>query len=363
MKLAIAMLGFVLTVIFLSHPVLAMAENLSTSENYSSQEGGKISPISSEVIQKNMKHTGHIAEISLFVLSKDGRFAVTADEDKHNYIWDMKNGMLLREIGLPEALRLKVVTAAFSPDSMQLLWARAGKIMPVLWDVESGRRVGVLSSKEKGHGADIVSMTFSADGHYIATGDTQGTVVIWNRNARSVVRRIRAHSGEVRFLAFIPGNNELATAGGDGALRIWGISGDELLATLLEPSQFNVTALTCSKDGQVLYTAQEDMTVKSWTVSSRSLLETLNFNNWQINSLALSPGNDFMALAEENESILLWNIREGKVAWKNDLDYSVTQIFFSHDGNQLFTSGGDNWIREWDVASGHLIKKLGGIHE
>ncbi len=349
-----------LSIICLYHPLTGLAKELPSARNLPPADRAAESPA---VISKAMKQTGHVKEISLFALSKDGRLAVTGDEDENNFIWDMKSGTLLQEIGKPEAVRIRVVAAAFSPESSQLLWARNFKIMPVLWDVESGRRVGVLSSKEKGHTANIVSIAFSADGRYIATGDIQGTIVIWNRAGRSVVRRIKAHSGEARYLVFIPGSNELASAGTDGAVRLWGLSGDEPLATLQEPSEYAVTALTGSADGQFLYAALGNMTVKGWTVSLRSVRSTLAFNNRQINSIALSPGGDFMALAEEDESVQLWNIHKSKVAWKSELNSSATQVLFSPDGKLLFSSGGDNWIREWDVASGHLLKKIGGVSE
>lgn len=307
--------------------------------------------------------TGHKKEISLFTLSRDGRFAVTADEDENNFIWDAEKGTLIRMIGTPEKNRLRVVTASFSPESSQILWARKGKVMPVIWDVDSGRRIGVLSSKEKGHAANVISTAYSADGKYVATGDAQGVAVIWNRTDRSVVRRINAHSGEVRHLYFIPGRNELATAGSDGSVRLWGVSGVERLATLMEPSEAAVTALTGSLDGLLLYAATEDKSVKCWTVALRSLRGKLDFDNRQINSIALSPDSNFIALVEEDESVLLWNIRESRVAWKAELDNSATQVLFSPDGKRLFTSGGDNWIRIWNVASGQLIKKFGGFDE
>lgn len=351
MNRLIVSLILLLSLFYLHQPVSALAVEVATSSG------------TTTLSKKVTKFAGHIKEVSLFAISKDGRLALTADEDENNYIWDIKSGKQLRELGKPEEIRVRAVAAAFSPESTQLLWARHGKIMPVLWDVESGRRIGVLSSKEKGHSANIISMAFSLDGRYIATGDAQGVIVIWNRANRSVVRRISAHSGEARYLVFITGRNELASAGSDGAVRLWGITGPESIATLLEPSKYTVTALTGSVDGQFLYAALADMTVKGWTVASRSLRGTLDFNNRQINSIALSPDGNFMALAEENESVLLWNIRESRVAWKNDLDSSATQVLFSPDGKRLFTSGGDSWIREWDVASGFLLKKFGGTSE
>lgn len=356
-------LVFMMSIFSLYSPASALADDQLSTKKSPPPTGDKTSSEASTANSKSKKQSGHLKEISLFVLSKDGRFAVTADEDETNFLWDMKKGSLLRQIGKPEAVRLRVVTAAFSPDSSQLLWARLGKTTPVLWDVESGRRVGILSSKEKGHTSNIISMSFSSDGRYIATGDAEGTIVIWNRADRSVMRRIRAHSGEIRFLMFIPGKYELASAGGDGAIKLWGVYGTELLATLLEPSEDTVTALTTSTDGQFLYAALEDMTVKGWTVSLRRLRGTLGFNNRLINSIAVSPDGDYMAVTEENESILLWSIHESRVAWKRDLDKSATQVLFSIDGKRLLTSGGDNWFREWDVASGRLLKKTGGMGE
>lgn len=352
-------MAFILSVVCLYPPVTALSYELSLT----AKSSGTASLNSSVSIKNNVKPIGHVKEVSFFALSKDGRIALTADEDENNYLWDMENGTLLREIGSPQGKRIRVVTAAFSPESSQLLWARNGKTTPVLWDVESGRRIGVLSSKVNGHTASIISMTFSADGRYIATGDTQGTVIIWNRADRSVMRSIKAHSGEARYLAFIKGKNELASAGADGAVRLWGIYGAELLATLLEPTEYAVTALTASVDGRFLYAALENMTVKGWTVSLRRLRGTLDFDDRQINSIALSPDGDLMALAEEDESVLLWNIRESRVVWKNEMESSVTQLMFSPDGKRLFTSGGDNWIREWDVPSGHLLNKIGGVEE
>ena len=344
------------------HSFPASAATSAPSATKSSPAAGdETSPEATTVtVKKKKQPSGHLKEIALFVLSKDGRIAVTADEDENNFLWDMKSGSLLRQIGKPEAVRFRVVTAAFSPDSSQLLWARLGKTTPVLWDVESGRRVGVLSSREKGHASNVISMTLSSDGRYIATGDAEGTIVVWNRADRSVMRRIRAHSGEVRFLMFVPGKNELASAGGDGAVRLWGVYGAELLATLLEPSDGAVTALTSSVDGNFLYAALDNMTVKGWTVSLRRLRGTLSFDNRLINGIAVSPDGDYMAITEENESILLWSIHDSRVAWRRDLDKSATQVLFSTDGKRVLTSGGDNWVREWDVASGNLLRKTGG---
>lgn len=338
-------------------------ELLPTSQISAADNGKNRSKHLSETSNKH-NYVGHLKEILLFAVSQDGRICVTGDADENNFIWDLKSGELIKKIGKPDKVRIRVVAAAYSPESTQLLWARDFKIMPVLWDVESGRRLAVFSSKDNGHTAPVIAVTFSPDGRYVATGDRDGTVVIWNRAVRTVVRRFKAHSGEARFLVFIPDRNELATAGSDGAVRLWSVSsGSTPPITLLERSHGAVTALARSADGLNIYAALDDMTVKGWAISTRSIRTTLNFNNRQINSIALSPDGDFMAVAEEDESVLLWNIRESKIEWEKRLDSSATKVVFSPNGKHLYTSGGDSWIRDWDVATGLQLKKFGGVKD
>lgn len=313
------------------------------------------------VISKPVKPVGHRKEISAFALSNDSRYALTGDEDENNFLWDVKTGTLISAIGKPDRVRIWVVAAAFSPDNSTLLWARYRKHMPVLWDVKSGRRLGVLSSKEKGHLAEVVSLSFSGDGKYVVTGDITGTIVLWNMKDRTPVRRFKAHAGRVGWLKFIPGRAEFVSAGDDGAVRLWMVA--RSLVSDLKESGAGVTAMAVSADGKVIYAASGGGAVREWNVSLRSPRGTLRFEDRQINAIAISPDGDFMALAEEDESLFLWNIRESKVVWNKKLDNSALQIAFSSNGTSLFSSGGDNWIREWDASSGRLIRKFAGAGE
>lgn len=306
---------------------------------------------------------GHAREISVFSISRDGRYAMTGDIDQNNFLWDLKSGTLLRGIGTPEQLPIWVVSAVFSPDSSILLWVRLRKHMPVLWEVKSGKRLGVLASKENGHKAEIVSLAFSHDGRYAATGDRQGVIVFWNMKDRSVVRRIKAHQGQVNQLVFIPGKSECASVGLDGALMVWSVERNDSPAVLVKPSDELITALTVSANGSVMYAAFDDMTVKGWNVATRTLRSTLSFGDRQINGLDLSPSGDLLAVVGEDNGLTVWSIRENRTAWRNDLYEPALSAKFSQDGASLYTSGGDNWIREWQVSSGRMIRKFGGVIE
>lgn len=310
---------------------------------------------------KQGQPVGHHKEISVFSLSRDGRFALTGDDQENNYLWDVKSGKLIREVGTPDPVRIWVVASAFSPDSSTLVWSRFRKQTPVVWDVKSGKKLAVLKSSENGHKSDVIALAYSDDGQYIASGDMHGVVVVWSFKERSVVRRYKAHEGEVSQIVFIPGSREFATAGMDGAIYLWSPARDQALASLLKPSNDIVTSLSVSPDGNVLYAASgSQTTVRSWNVQRRTQRSTISFNDRLINNIAVSPDGKYLAVVEEDQSLMLWNMRESKPDWKVDLPDSALNASFSPDGKSLYTSGGDNWVREWDVTSGRLIRKFAG---
>lgn len=343
-----------LLVFFLQYTVLSAAES------------PRQVPVSNPPLEQNVsmpkssKPVGHRKEISVFTLSHDGRYAMTGDEYENNFLWDIKTGELIRAIGKPDRVRIGVVAAEFSPDDSTLMWARYRKYMPVLWDVKSGKRIGVLSSKDKGHRAEIVSLAFSGDGKYVVTGDMQGTVVLWGTKDRTPVRKFKAHTGRVGVLAFIPGRGEFVSSGEDGAVRLWNVADTDV--TDLKESGPGVTALAVSADGSVLYAASNDGAVRGWNVNLRNLRCTLAFDDRQINGIAISPDNDNLALVEEDQSVYVWNIRESKVVWRKVLDNSALRVMYSPSGTSIFTSGGDRWVREWDASSGTLLRKFAGVN-
>lgn len=305
---------------------------------------------------------GHRKEISAFALSRDGRFALTGDEDENNLLWDVVTGTLLREIGTPDAVRIPLIAAAFAPDASTLLWSRYKKTTPVLWEVKSGKRLAILPSKAKGHDAEVVAMAFSPDGRFMATGDLGGVVCLWNSKDRTLVRRYKAHENIISYLSFIPGRGEMVTAGADGSIKLWSVDAAAELGVLKQPGD-EVTALTVSKDGGILYAATADGTIKGWNVQLRTIRGAIALDDRQVNGIDLSPDTDQMVIVGEDGTVLLWNMRESRPVWKKDLDESALFARFSPDGTTIITAGGDNWVRVWDAATGKQLRRFAGITE
>ena len=98
-----------------------------------------------------------------------------------------------------------------------------------LWDVTSGREIGVL----KGHGRGVTKLVFSRDGKFIASAASDNTIKIWDVENRREVRTLTGHTSNIESFDFTPDGRLLASASDDGSTFLWDTKSGEHLLTLI----------------------------------------------------------------------------------------------------------------------------------
>ena len=92
-------------------------------------------------------------------------------------LWDVKTTGIQERSVIPDNYRGFSDILTFSPDGKTLLgskWDGLSRIQ--LWDVNTGRTLGILS----GHTEPIETLVFSHDGKTLASGSADGTVLLWD---------------------------------------------------------------------------------------------------------------------------------------------------------------------------------------
>jgi WD40 repeat protein len=183
---------------------------------------------------------GHKGSILAVAYSPDGKTIASGSgaADRSVILWDIVEGRPRLTL---EGQKSPVMSLAFSPDGQTLASAGSQQFVVegnrrtfgpgevLLWDVVAGR----LKSSLKGHDGLISSVAFAPNGKTLASGgqDTPaGRLILWDvaagkERARMSVRPrgVRVPADRVCAVAFSPDGRWVATGASDGGVVLWDV--------------------------------------------------------------------------------------------------------------------------------------------
>jgi WD40 repeat protein len=208
------------------------------------------------------------------------------------------------------------------------------------------------------HTSTVYSASFSPDGKTIATASGDGTVKLWSPNGQEL-RTLNAGNYSVYSVSFSPDSKTLATANGDKTVKLWNKQG-KLLETLTGHKDIVWSAIW-SRDGNTIASASADNTVKLWSKQGK-LLQTLTGHQKSVRSVSFNPDGNTLASASEDKTVKLWN-KQGKLLQTlTGHKKAVRSVRFSSDGNIIATGSADKTVNLWS-KQGKLLQTLRGHTE
>lgn len=198
------------------------------------------------------------------------------------------------------------------------------------------------------HGGKIVDIAVS-DRH-VATAGWDGAIGIWPR-AGGKGRLLGPSGGGINAVAFTPDGEQLYSAGKDGSLRLWDVAtGAELRQVLRHQFGLNELVLNAA-DGWLAYGAVDGVTrildldtgaERDFTLGRRPIL-----------ALALSPDRSLLAVGDGQGYIMIIDTAEWRIArdFRATLRGPVWALAFSPDGANIHAGGIDEAMYSWPVAT------------
>ncbi|MFD1937690.1 TIR domain-containing protein [Nonomuraea mangrovi] len=250
-------------------------------------------------------------------------------------------GVLLLAGGLPvrtlQGHSGRVYAVAFSGD---LLASGASDGTVVLWDPLTGERLHTL----RGHADGVWPVRFSPAGDLIAAGGGDGDVRIWSTATGELLHRMTGHTAPIFTAAFTSWG--LVTGDAAGTVRVWDPLSGRLIRTLFS-GQGSVYRAAFS--GDLLATGHEDGTVRVW--KDGELLHTLSGHTGRVYCVTFSPAGDLLATGDVEGAVLLWEPRSGESRGPHTTHRAaVYQVTFSPSGELLATGDSDGTVRVQEVG-------------
>jgi len=286
--------------------------------------------------------------------SPDGRLVATVGADRSGHrarVFDARSGRLLHV--LP---RIGVTGATFSPDGRLL--AETTYAGTFLWRPREGRLVRVLDDG----GGKVDAAAFSPDGTLLATAGEDGAVRVWTVDDGDRLYYFSGHTNPVVAVAWSPDGRFLADASLDRTAHVSEVKGVEVgerVANLVG-HRAGVTSIAYSRDGASLVTGSADGSARVWDARVEQELRPLGSHHGGAVTASFGAGGGLVVSAGRDGTARIWDVRGRRLLHTLRHRGPVNDARFSPDGRLVVTAGADGRARIWSTASGALQRALGG---
>ncbi len=259
---------------------------------------------------------GHHEFVQGVAWSPDGRLLASGGYDSIR-VWEPTTGVCLEVMRDPDAVETIFLGVAWSPDGRLL--ASGSYLRGVqVWEMPASTRRWVGPTQQP---TRLRHVAWSPDGTRLVGGGSDGFVYVWDASDGTLLRRLVGHDEAVMSVAWSPGGNWLASAGGGREGRqlfvweaqsgerhpAWG-AGNSALAGHPGAS----SAVAWHPAGEVLISGGSDGRLRWWEVASGQCLRVREAHQGTIHTIKVSSDGSKLASCGDDGAIHLWELEHGE---------------------------------------------------
>jgi WD40 repeat protein len=313
--------------------------------------------------------TNHLQDVTALVFTGDGRHLVSASHDGTIRLWDVARQT---EVRCYQSSREGLTTLALLPDGGTLVSGGLGGRV-CFWEVAGSGRATAYTNLVISQGFEAFSglthsdfapgslnprvlrrfgLAFTPDSRSFITMDREGTLIRWDAQSLKASEDLPVFGSNHWAVAISSDGRWLATGDFPGGVTIWDWATRQVVANLAVPFEW-AGFLGFSQSGRFLIcrTMFNDYTcnVKLWRTavwSEVAVPAALVGAPWSVD---LSPDDGLLACGYSDGAINLYAFpsceRQSSFRHKGN----VTELRFSRDGQELYSTSFDGSVCLWDV--------------
>jgi WD40 repeat protein len=289
---------------------------------------------------RSMLRLGHDGDVRGCAIDATATRAISVTSDRRLHIWSVRSGERLANLDIGAWAE----GCAISADGRRAVVGAGQRVS--LWDLDGKKAL----AHHDDHGADVTTVSMSADGRTVLSTDRDGIVRVWqiDRDRRTQLGR----QGALVRCGAISADGRLAITGDDDrGVVVWDIERGERIQKL-PGHTFGVgaVALTSSGDLAISVCIGE---ARVWEPRSGQLLHTHDSLGMNTHGAVLVESGSVEAIvAESGDELHRWTVTDGQLRARHFAHaQDMTSVAATPDGKWYMTGGQDHVARVWQSES------------
>ncbi|GHO43575.1 hypothetical protein KSX_17380 [Ktedonospora formicarum] len=209
--------------------------------------------------------------------------------------------------------------------------------------------------------APATSVAWSPRGTYLAVGNIDSTIDIWEAQTAKHIYTYTGHTMRINDLAWSASEEYIASASDDSSVHVWKPLNGEMTQKYIGHLSA-VNTLSWSPDDAVIASGSLDTTIQLWEPISGNVLSRYEGHSHSVTILRWSPHTQQIAsTALEENSVLLWDVTTKQTVAKHQHEAAVLTLNWSpKEGSYLASGGRDRQVHIWKPDTGQLVTTYTG---
>ncbi|KAI0444617.1 WD40-repeat-containing domain protein [Xylaria telfairii] len=292
---------------------------------------------------------GHTGGATAVTFSPDSRILVSASWHNEVMLYDATTGAHRQTLNVQECSRIN--SLAISPSGETLAIGVTGEKDHIqLWDMATGVCRLTFSGDTRG----VEALAFSPDGNILASASEDYSLRLRHLENNSMCyQMLKGHTGEVRTIAFAP-NGTLVSGSRDGTIGLWDTATGVRTQTI-EPQEGEIWTVAVSPDGHTIASGDERGVLSLWKVADGTrIIQSLEGGHQKIFASAVfSPDGKILASVGGQGNVQLWDLTSTALSCKTFEGHTdaVKVVALSSNGKMLASVSLDGTVRLWDMTA------------
>lgn len=191
---------------------------------------------------------------------------------------------------------------------------QCGDVIKVI-DINTFSNILVIGESEDGAENDqIYTFQMSHANNVVVTAHKSGLIKLWDRETGKQEKVWRSgHKGPVARLAFDSSDDNIASGGSDGNIRLWDLAHNTCTSSLRGAmGVFTVLKYHPDSSKQLIFGAADDTKIRSWNSKTGNEHMVYSGHFSKVTSLQFTPDGQNMVSSGRDRVLILWNINESK---------------------------------------------------